>query len=265
MNKLNLFSIFFVMMSALTVNVSLAEEVQSAGNVSTSVENKIFTKERWGASYLNYMNGPTFSDSNGGSVNHFLTLKHKFNKKWALSLTARPDSNFGNGESSFVMSDPYVKLSYPTIYESERGVKVNGDLSYYAPVSAASKEAKLAGVVSPRLITSYEVGKFNFLYLLIPKVYLNSEKRDGQKTYSHAHYLSTGYKLSSLITLDFALYPAWTAKRGEKTSFNDLPAYPGMTFSFNKNFSFSPYVEVSALKPDSKTSSAGGVLNYTLL
>ncbi len=56
-----------------------------------------------------------------------------------------------------------------------------------------------------------------------------------------------------------------TTKRGKPTAFNDLPALPGMTFSFNKNFSFSPYMEVSVLKPDSKTSSVGGVLNYTLL
>ena len=260
--RLSIFSVVLVIFGGL---YSWAQEVPSAKSISTSIKNGFFSKEKWGAGYLNYMNGPTLSDSKGGSINHFLTLKRKFNPDWALSLTLRPDSNLYNGESSFAMSDPYLKLNYPTIFKGANGVKVVGDLSYYAPVSEATKTAGLAGMVSPRLITSYESGKLNFSYFLIPKIYLISETQEGQKIFSHTHYISTGYKLSSLITLDFALSPAWTTKRGQPIAFNDLPMYPGMTFSFNKNFSFSPYIEVSALKPDSKTTSVGGVLNYTLL
>lgn len=255
----------FVSLCLLISFTAKAEEVASEVNSISTSQPQFFSKEKWGASYLNYMNGPAFSDSSGSSINHYFTLKHKFSPEWGLSVTARPDSNFGSEERSLTMSDPFVKLSYPTIYKSESGLKVNGDLSYYAPVSESSKEAKISGIISPRLITAYEVGKFNVIYLLIPKVYLNTKANDGQKTFSHGHYLATGYKLSPLVTLDFALYPAWTMKRNTATTFNDLPAYPGVTFSFNKKVSFSPYMEVSVLNPDAKTSSVGGVLNYTLL
>lgn len=246
------------------INLAYAEDTSSS-SVKLSDETGFFAKEKWGVNYLNYMNGPSFTESSGSSINHFLTLKRKFNPDWSLSLTIRPDSSFGNENKSLIMSDPYLKLNYPTIYKHETGVKISGDLIYYIPVSENSKTEKLAGIISPRVNASYEIGKFNFLYLLIPKAYVNKVAKDDQKIYSHSHYLATGYKLSNLVTLDFALYPAWTIKRNQTTEFNDLPAMPGMTFNFNKEVSLSPYLEVSLLKPSNKSSSIGAVFNYTLL
>lgn len=245
-------------------NRAYAEETPSS-NVKLSEETGFFAKEKWGASYLNYMNGPTFTESSGSSINHFLTLKRKFNPNWSLSLTIRPDSNFGTEKENLTMSDPYLKLNYPAIYKNENGFKVSGDFIYYIPASESSNAEKLAGVISPRFNSSYETGNFNFLYLLIPKAYLNKIAKDGQKNYSHSHYLAMGYKLSDLMTLDFALNPAWTIKRNQPIEFNDLPALPGMTFNFSKEISLSPYVEVSLLKPSNKSSSIGAVFNYTLL
>ena len=261
--------IIFVLLALLDiqlvgVNVAYAEDTPSS-SIKISEDTGFFAKEKWGASYLNYMNGPSFTESSGSSINHFLTLKRKLNPDWSLSLTVRPDSNFGNENKSLTMSDPYLKLNYPIIYKNENGVKVSGDLIYYMPISESSKADKLTGIISPRLSTSYEVGNLNFLYLFIPKAYLNTVAKDGQKVYSHSHYLATGYKISNLVTFDFALNPAWTIKRNQTTEFNNLPAMPGMTFNFNKDVSLSPYLEVSLLKPSNKSSSIGAVLNYTLL
>lgn len=245
-------------------NLAYAEDIQSS-TTKLPDQSGFFAKEKWGAGYLNYMNGPSFADSTGGSINHLLTLKRKFNSDWALALTIRPDSNFGNEKENLTMSDPFIKLSFPTLFKTENGLKLSGDLIYYVPFSDSSKTSNLSGVISPRFSASYDTGNLNFLYLLIPKGYLNNKTQDGQKLYSHSHYMAMGYKLSTLLTIDFALNPAWTIRRNQSTEFNDLPVMPGMTFNFSKDVSFSPYVEVSLLKPSNKTSSAGGVLSYTLL
>lgn len=240
-----------------------AQESAAPTNSLTTIQTDFFAKENWGVSYMNYMNGPT-SETQGSSINHYLTLKRKFNPDWSLSLTARPDSNFDNGEPSYVMSDPFLKLNYPTIYKNDNGFKLSGDIIYYAPLSDKSKVANTSGTISPRLTATYEAGNFNFLYLMYPKIYLNKETKDGQKIFFHGHYLSTSYKLNSTVSLDFAVYPSWTYMKNKEGTY-EMPGYPGLTINVNKDISISPYVEVSMLKPDSKTSSVGGVFNYTML
>lgn len=254
----------FITLSFAFYSIANAQDVAASNALATS-QTQAPPQNNWGVSYLNYMNGPTFAESNGSSVNHYFTVKYKFNSDWALGFTAQPNSNFGTGESASTMGDSYLRLNYPTLYKQENGVKITGDVNYYAPTSEASQTAKISGVVSPRINTSYESGNLSLSYLLIPKIFLNTQEVEGQRTFSHGHYLAAGYKLSSFITLDFAFYPVWTIKRNQPTAFNDLPIYPGMTFQFNKNVSLSPYVELLALKTEEKTSSIGAVFSYSLL
>ncbi len=110
LKKMLIVLVFFV---GIKVQVSAAAETAISGVSESSSNKEIFTKERWGADYFNYMNGPTFSESNGGSINHYLTLKHKFNSDWALSFTFREDENFGNNEPSFALADSFLRLDYP--------------------------------------------------------------------------------------------------------------------------------------------------------
>ncbi len=266
----NLFGLSFVFIFAL-FGVAQAQDNSGSGttnesSISTNKTNVIEGggKEVWSASYMNYMNGPTFSEPSGSSINHFFTLKRKFTADWAASVTVRPDSNLGNGEPSWVMSDPFLKLNYPTIYKNENGFKLTGDLIYYLPLSDKSKASSSNGTIAPRLTAAYEIGNLSLMYLLIPKIYLSNEAKDGQKIYSHGHYLSTSYKLNSIISLDFAIYPSWVYFKNKDSSF-EFPAYPGATFNISKELSVSPYFEISMLKPENKTTSVGGVLNYKML
>lgn len=250
---------------SMIVSAQAAETASVQTSVSQASSSTFFSKEKWGVSYLNYMNGPTFRESTGGSINHFLTLKHKFSPDWALSGVLRPDSNFGNESAFGTMGDPYMRLEYPSIYKGENGLKVTGDVRYSAPVSESSRQSKILGIVSPCVKTALDVDRVSLLYVFIPKVYLNTLNQDGQRTASHGHYVSASYMLFPKVTLDFALYPVWTVSRNRGVAFNDLPAYPGFTVNFSETFSVSPYVEIPLMKTEGKTVSLGGMLSYALL
>lgn len=243
------------------VNVGTTINTSASQGSSTN----IFSKERWGISYSNYMNGPTFSESTGGSINHYLGLKHKFTPDWATSFVLRPDTNFENGKTLMTMDDSYLRLEYPTIYQNEFGVKIKGDVRYYAPFSEESQKAGLSGVISTRLNASYDVGRVSLLYILIPKVFINTKTEDGQRLASHGHWVSASYTMSPFWNFDFALYPAWTISRNQPVAFNNLPVYPGFTMNFSKDLSLSPYVEIPLIESKSSNTSVGGVLSYTLL
>ena len=259
----------FLALSLLFFLATQAFAQDSTTNAKTTVSSAsastFFSREKWGISYLNYMNGPTFSESAGGSVNHYLTLKHKFNPNWALSAVMRSDSNFGNGNEFMTMGDSYLRLEYPTIYKAENGLKISGDVRYYAPLSDRSRASKIVGVISPYMKASLDMNRANFTYVLIPKLYLNTLSDEGQRQASHGHYAAASYKLSPKVNLDFALYPVWTYSRDREVAFNDLPAYPGFTVNFSETFSVSPYMEIPLLKAEGKTMSLGGVLSYVLL
>lgn len=258
--KLSVFSILF-----LTHVAALGQEsVSTTGSITSISPSSLFARDRWGVSYMSYINGPAFEESSGGSINHYLTLKHKFTLDWGLSFTARPDSNFNNTEPAYSMSDPYFKLSYPAFYKNENGFKITGDVLYYIPASEKSKMENSNGAFAPRLITSFDEGNLSFLYLLIPKFYFNKSVTDGQKTLALSHYFSSSYKINQLLSIDLAVNPSWTYKKNQGTDYG-VSAYPGLTLNLNKELSFSPYIELSAIKPERKTSSFGGVLNYTLL
>jgi hypothetical protein len=261
LKKMLLLFVFFV---GIKAQVSFAQVVE-ANSVSQNSSDGVFTKERWGADYLNFMNGPTFSESSGSSINHYLTLKHKFNPDWALSFVFRGDQNFGNAEPSFAVADSFLRLDYPTIYKNDAGLKVKGSLRYIAPMSESSRNSTSAGYVAPFINTSYQIGRFDFSYVLIPKIFLHTKIEDGQKTFGHGHYIATAFKLSPIAKLDFAIYPVWTLNRNDATAFNDLPIYPGMTFEFSNGLSVSPYVEIPLMKSFSENASVGGSLSYTFL
>ena len=255
----------FLSIIALMPLVAFGQEsANTTGSIISKSPSGIFTRERWGASYMSYINGPTFDEPNGGSINHYLTLKHKFTQDWGASFTVRPDSNFNNTETTYSMSDPYFKLSYPAFYKNDKGFKITGDFLYYVPASEKSKLEKSEGALSPRIITAFEEGNLSLNYLLIPKFYFNKNVTDGQKTLALSHYFSSSYKINKLLSVDFAVNPSWIYKKNQAAEYG-VSAYPGMTLILNKELTISPYIELSLIKPERKTSSLGGVLNYTIL
>ena len=260
MKILNLIALIIAMMSGVS---SFAQDstLTTAPKLGEAAK-----PSNWAASYFNYINGPALAEpTNGMSINHYIGLKYKFESKWAASLTLRPDSNFENGEEQYVAADPYVRIEYPTLFEAKSGLKITGNLNYFAPVSDASKENKLEGSVAPRFLIAQDIGNWSLSYLLIPRAYFYSEKSDGQTTFSHGHYLAAAYNLSDFATIEGGIYPAWSEKRNERTVFNDLLAYPGMTFNFTKKFSFSPYVEIPLMKAEQKNAFVGASVSYKLL
>ncbi len=259
--KMLLVFVFFI---GVRTKSSLAEDVV-VNSVNQSSSSGVFSKDRWGADYFNYINGPTFSQSNGSSVNHYLTLKHKFSPDWALSFTFREDENFGNDEPSFALADSFFRLDYPTIYKNDAGLKIKGNLRYIMPMSERARASSSLGYIAPYINTTYEVGRFDFSYVLIPKIFLTNKIEDAQKTFSHGHYISAAYKLSPIAKLDFGIYPVWTSMRNDATAFNDLPIYPGMTFEFSNGLAISPYLEIPLMKSFSENASVGGSLSYTFL
>jgi hypothetical protein len=260
MKKLNLLALIISMVSGWPC---FAQDSTLTATLKLGEPNK---SSSWAASYFNYINGPALSEpSNGMSINHYIGLKYKFESKWAASLTLRPDSNFENGEEEYVSSDPYVRIEYPTLFEAKNGLKITGNLNYFAPASEASKENKLQGSVAPRFLVAQDIGNWSLSYLLIPRAYFYSEKSDGQITFSHGHYLAAAYNISDFVIIEGGIYPAWTEKRNERTIFNDLLAYPGMTFNFTKKFSLSPYVEIPLMKAEQKNAFVGASVSYRLL
>lgn len=251
-----------VLGSMLFTSTSLAQD-NSANTVESSAD--FFSKEKWGLSYFNYMNGPTFSESKGGSINHYLTLKHKFSPDWALSFVLRPDSNISNGDTFFVMDDPYLKLEYPAFFKGANGEKIRGDLRYYAPIGKTSSESKVAGIIQTRITATASAGRFDFEYILIPKFYLNTVIPDGQSIFSQGHWAAAAYKLSPFWSVNLGFYPVWSYKRNKAPEFNDLPAYPGFTFNFSKDFFIAPYVEIPLMNLQANAMSVGGNLSYTFL
>jgi hypothetical protein len=201
-------------------------------------------KEKWGVSYSNYMNGTALEAGDGGtSINHYFGVKRKFGNGWALSAVARPDSNFANGKESVTMGDSYLKMDYP-ISDDPNGLQISGDVRFYLPQSDDSKNAKLAGSLVTRINVSRQLGDLGLSYILIPKVYLNTQTVDGQSLFSHGHYISSSYKLSDNLGLDFAIFPNWILKRNKRESFNNLPIYPGCTLKISEKATISPYFEI---------------------
>jgi len=261
---------FFIKNCILAIGFSLISFKAFSQTSTTSMSpNQIglqSLKERWGASYSNYMNGPNLqSSAGGGSINHYFSLKRKFNSNWSLAGVLRPDSNLNNGRQSTEMGDSYLKLDYPSIYKADESFVVTGDVRYYFPQSQDSKDANLAGSLVTRINVKKELKNLSLGYILIPKVYLNNEIKDGQNIFSHGHYLSMAYKLKDSVSFDFAIYPSWALKRNRSESFNNLPAYPGMTFQLNEQASISPYFEIPLMEARAKDSSVGAALSYVLL
>ncbi|AZZ37297.1 hypothetical protein CIK05_11025 [Bdellovibrio sp. qaytius] len=252
---------------ATTTTVAAAPVAEAPANTSTATVGATPAASALSINYSNYLNGPALAEpANGMSINHYFTTKYKFKNKWATSFTLRPDTNHQNGEEkTTVMADPYLRVDYPTLYETQDGLKVTGNFNYFVPSSEASKGKKSDGSITTRFIVAKDIAAWSLSYLLIPRLYMWKEKVDGQTIFSQVHYLSASYNLSDFASLDIGVAPEWRQKRNAKTAFNDLPAYPGATFNFTKKLSFSPYVEVPLLKAEQKNSSVGASVSYKLL
>jgi len=250
-----------------TTTVAVAPASEAPANTNTASVGAAPAARPYSISYFNYINGPALKEAaNGMSINHYLTAKYKFQSKWATSFTLRPDTNHENGEEkSTVMADPYLRIEYPTLYETQDGLKVTGNFNYFVPSSDASKEKKSNGSMTARFVVAKDIAKWSLSYLLIPRLYMWKEKEDGQTLTSQVHYFSASYNLSDMVSLDLGVAPEWRQKRNAKTAFNDLPAYPGATVNFTKELSVSPYFEVPLLKAEQKNSSVGASVSYKLL
>lgn len=252
---------------AITNTALVAPVVEAAASTSTASLDSAPAANLLSIGYLNYLNGPALAESaNGVSINHYFTAKYKFPSKWATSFTLRPDTNHENGEErSTIMADPYVRIEYPALYETQDGLKITGNINYFIPSSDASRENKSDGSITTRFVVAKDIAAWSLSYLLIPRFYVWKEKIDGQTTFSQVHYFSASYNLSDLVSFDIGIAPEWKQKRNAKTAFNDLPAYPGATFNFTKTLSLSPYFEVPLLKAEQKNSSIGASVSYKLL
>lgn len=250
-----------------STNATSTQVSVSPTNTNTATVGAAPAPRSLSISYFNYLNGPALEEpANGMSINHYLTTKYKFQNKWATSFTLRPDTNHQNGEEkSTVMADPYLRIDYPTLYESQDGLKVTGNFNYFIPSSDASKEKKSNGSMTARFMVAKDIGSWSLSYLLIPRLYMWKEAVDGQTLTSQVHYFSASYNLSDRFSFDLGVAPEWRQKRNAETAFNDLPAYPGATINFTKDLSFSPYVEVPLMKAEKKNSSVGASVAYKLL
>lgn len=255
-----------LVLSFLMTNIAFTAESNS--NTSSISKKDFFSARKWGASYFNYMNGPTMSEDSGEySINHYLALKHKFSKSLSLTAVLRPDQKVGKVDKDakkFTQGDSYLKLGLPEFYKSKKGSKIYSQLRYYAPLSESSKKKEIKGKVSPRIYATTSAGDFDLTYLLIPTIYLNKKSEDGQKEYSQGHWVQVSFNATEKLTVDLAAYPSWSYSKNEKSEFNDIPIYPGVSYAFTNKLSLSAYLEIIALKSESKTSSVGSSLSYTI-
>lgn len=252
---------FFIFVTSI---YSYAQE-QSTSTSKTSILEEMLSKEKWGIGYSNYTNGPALSGApSEGSINHYISIKRKFSPDWSASAVLRPDTTL-NGSSTLSMGDHYVKLDPPAFYKNGEKLSIAGDVRYYFPTSEKSKKNELAGILTTRLTINASIDRISLFYILIPNFYMNKKIADEQSLFSHGHYIGGSYKFSDKVTGDFAIYPAWTLRRNANALFNDLPAYPGMTYTFNKQLSVSPYLEIPLQKISTETSSMGAFVSYTVL
>lgn len=258
--------IYILLIDIFLLGNVLGQTTQTS--VTKGSDNGFFSKKRWGASYFNYMNGPTFSENEGEySIDHYLSLKHKFNSDWNLTGVFTPNQKIGkkdSDEKTFTQGDSYLKLGLPGIYNGRNGTKIFSQLRYYAPLSESSKRRDINGKLSPRIYVTTSFGNLQFIYALISKIYLNKKSKNGQALFSHGHWFQGNYKVSEKFTLDFAIYPSWSYSRNEDSRFNDIPIYPGFTYTMNKRFSLSTFIEWISLNRESRSTTLTSSLSYAI-
>jgi hypothetical protein len=213
--------------------------------------------------YSNYMNGPTFEESSGTSINHYGTLKYDLGKDYSLSANFRFDSTFGDKTSAFTLADSYIVLGAPGV--KRFSTTFTAQLWASAGISAKSRASRLMSVIQPRLNMERTVGKWTLSNLLISKLYLYDHKAAAQKWGVVGSYLNASYEINKTWTLDFGVYPELSFVRGKATAFNDLASYPGFTVNLSKAVSLSPYLEIMATRMQGKTTSAGAFLSAAIL
>ncbi len=259
----------YIFLLSFLIIASASAQTEQTSVIGSPTSTSFFSKEKWGASYLNYMNGPAFAEDEGKySINHYLSLKHKFSPDWNLAMVFRPDQKVGaidQNEKTFTQGDSYLSLGLPSYYKGNDGGKIYSQLRYYAPLSESSKKKKSNGKIVPRTYATTSIKKFELTYILIPTIYLNQVKESGQAQYSHDHWFQVSYKMSDALSFDMAASPGWSYSRDEKREFNNITVYPGFTYNFSENVSVSPYLEIISMKSESKTTTFGASLSYTLL
>lgn len=239
---------------------------QTSVGVTPASSAKLSTNKRsdWEAKYTNYMNGPTFSQSSGSSVNHFFWLKYRKND-WAVGGVFRPDTLFEAKNTRTVQGDSFLTLTTPDLFKNQHGVRSYVDIRYALPLSEESQRAERIGMLEPRFYTLYNTGNFEFSNIAIPKVFINKKPLADQKMAALGDYLNVSYRIVKQFCFDFGVYPVWTFSRGSGASFNNLLSYPGFTVDFSEKVALSAYVETPLLKLESKTTSLGALLSAKFL
>ena len=221
--------------------------------------------ENWGASYINYVNGPNLKDGKEGSLNHYFVLKREINDDWAVSGVGRVD-NFWGGEAdeeAVKVGDHFIKVDYPTLYEADSN-KVYGHVRLYSGSSEAAQDDNVSFRLQPRIYATTSLGVYDFGYIFIPQYNSYSVEQDSQTVAYQGHYFSVAYNLSRDVALDFAAYPRWDYQRDGSRTFNDTPVYPGVTGKVTEALTVSGYFEVMAMKPERETSTINAKISYTM-
>jgi len=252
----------------LFLMANIARGAESISSEPAISKKGFFSAEKWGANYFNYMNGPTLSENSGEySINHYLNLKHKFSKDFSLSAVLRSDQKVGkvaNDTEQFSQGVSYFVVGPPEFYNNKKGLKVYSQLRYYAPLSESSKRKDISGKISSRIYAISSLGNFDLTYLFIPTVTLNRKSEDGQEEFSHGHWFQVSFKATEKLAIDLAAYPSWSYYKNESSEFNDILVYPGISYSITNKLSLSAYLEIVALKSESKTTLLGSSLSYVI-
>lgn len=221
-------------------------------------------KTSWEAKYTNYMNGPTFTQQNGSSINHYFWLKYRKNE-WAFGGVFRPDTFFNDREARTVQGDSFLTVTTPDLFRNQRGLRFYADIRYALPLSAESTSADLLGVLEPRFYTLYNSNKFEFSNIVIPKVFINKRPLTEQKIVAVGDYFNASYRIVERFCFDLGVYPVWTLTRSSGLTFNNLLSYPGFTVDFSQKVALSAYIETPLFKVESKTTSVGASLSAKFL
>ena len=258
----------FLGLSIISITLSATAEEnkkEATAPQSTAKAQSFFQKDRWAAKYSNYMNGPAFSASEGASINHVASIKYKFRDTLSAGIALRADTLLPkDSEMKQELADPYLTFSY-RIATIGKKTTITGDLWQYLPMSKASQEKQLLGVISPRITLATTRKKIEFANILVPKIFLKRGNSTEARVFSVGNYAALSYAASKRIGIDLGLYPELSFESGGKTKFNKLAAYPGFTAKFSDAVSLSPYVEVFLAEPTAQTTSVGAILSAKIL
>lgn len=210
-------------------------------------EAQIETKSPLSAVFFTYINSPSFEGGEGVVMNNALAPKFKFDDAgWALGANIYFDSRIGTtskGESTATvldMGDIAAKFYTPSF--NIGSFKASPQIRYYIPVDGDF--VGTAGQIQPRLYLTSTAGSFEFLGIVIPRIYLSNPKVSSGIDL----FWATSYRTSKSATIDVAFNPGWRTKKGV-TRFEYTLTDVGMTFTPADNLTINPYIEFNLNNP----------------